>query len=48
MFYIIQKGKGDMPSEGNRQKPEGVWNLVNYIRSLSKKSTATAKAKPAA
>ncbi|MGH9731957.1 MAG: c-type cytochrome [Candidatus Acidiferrales bacterium] len=46
MFYIIQKGKGDMPSEGDRQKPEGVWNLVNYIRSLSKK--ATAKSKPAA
>ena len=46
MFYIIQKGKGDMPSEGDRQKPEGIWNLVNYIRSLSKKGPATAKAKP--
>ena len=44
MFYIIQKGKGDMPSEGDRQKPEGIWNMVNYIRSLSKK-TPPAKAK---
>ncbi|HLJ40428.1 MAG TPA: c-type cytochrome [Candidatus Acidoferrales bacterium] len=44
LFYIIQKGKGDMPSEGDRQKPEGIWNMVNYIRSLSKK-TPPAKAK---
>lgn len=46
MFYIIQKGKGDMTGEGDRQKPEGIWNMVNYIRSLSKKTPATAKAKP--
>lgn len=46
MFYIIQKGKGDMTGEGDRQKPEGIWNMVNYIRSLSKKANATAKAKP--
>jgi len=45
MFYIIQKGKGDMPSEGDRQKPEGIWNMVNFIRSLSKKTPA-AKTKP--
>lgn len=38
MFYIIQKGKGDMTGEGDRQKPEGIWNMVNYIRSLSKKT----------
>lgn len=46
MFYIIQKGKGDMPSEGDRQKPDGIWNMVNYIRSLSKKAPP-AKAKAA-
>ena len=40
LFYIIQKGKGDMPSEGDRQKPDGIWNMVNYIRSLSKKAPA--------
>ena len=44
MFYIIQKGKGDMTGEGDRQKPEGIWNMVNYIRSLSKK-TPPAKTK---
>ncbi len=45
MFYIIQKGKGDMPSEGDRQKPDGIWNMVNYIRSLSKKAQPAAKVK---
>lgn len=37
LFTIIRKGKGDMPPEGDRAKNEDVWNLVNYIRSLSKK-----------
>ncbi|HVB07301.1 MAG TPA: cytochrome c [Candidatus Acidoferrales bacterium] len=43
MFYIIQKGKGDMTGEGNRQKPDGIWNMINYLRSLSKKTQAHAK-----
>ncbi|MHB8756330.1 MAG: c-type cytochrome [Candidatus Acidiferrales bacterium] len=46
MFYIIQKGKGDMTGEGDRQKPDGIWNMINYLRSLSKKTQA-AKARPA-
>jgi len=37
LFYIIQKGKGEMPPEGDRAKPEEIWNLVNYIRSFAKK-----------
>jgi len=37
LFYIIQKGKGDMPPEGDRAKPEDLWNLVNYVRSFAKK-----------
>lgn len=45
MFYIIQKGKGDMTGEGDRQKPEEIWDMINYVRSLSKK-TRPAKAKP--
>jgi mono/diheme cytochrome c family protein len=45
LFYIIKNGKGDMPSEGDRAKPEEVWNLVNYVRSLSKNSAN--KPKPA-
>ena len=37
LFYIMRKGKGDMPPEGDRAKDEDIWNLVNYIRSLAKK-----------
>jgi hypothetical protein len=29
-----------MPSEGDRAKPEEVWNLVNYVRSFAKKDAA--------
>ena len=36
-FYIIKKGKGEMPPEGDRAKDEEVWNLVNYIRAFAKK-----------
>jgi len=45
MFYIIKNGKGDMPSEGDRAKPDEIWNLVIYIRSLAKKDSS-AKPKP--
>lgn len=37
LFYIIQKGKGEMPSEGDRAKPEEIWNMVTLVRSFSKK-----------
>jgi len=37
LFYIIRKGKGEMPPEGDRAKNDDVWNLVNYVRSLAKK-----------
>lgn len=36
-FYIIRKGKGEMPPEGDRVKDEEVWNMVNYIRAFAKK-----------
>jgi mono/diheme cytochrome c family protein len=36
-FYIIRKGKGEMPPEGDRAKDEEVWNIVNYIRAFAKK-----------
>jgi mono/diheme cytochrome c family protein len=45
LFYIIKNGKGEMPSEGDRAKPDEIWNLVNYIHSLAKKDTS-AKSKP--
>jgi len=37
LFYIIQKGKGEMPPEGDRGKPDDIWNMVSYVRSLAKK-----------
>jgi mono/diheme cytochrome c family protein len=37
LFYILTKGKGDMPGEEDRMKPEQRWDLINYIRSLAKK-----------
>jgi mono/diheme cytochrome c family protein len=37
LFYIIKNGKGQMPSEGDRQKPEGIWNMVVLVRSFSNK-----------
>lgn len=37
LFYIVKNGHGDMPQEGDRVKPEQLWDLVNYIRSLARK-----------
>jgi mono/diheme cytochrome c family protein len=37
LFSIIKNGKGQMPPEGGRVKDAELWNLVNYIRSLSHK-----------
>lgn len=37
-FYIIRKGKGDMPAEdAGRAKDDDVWSIVNYLRTLRKK-----------
>jgi mono/diheme cytochrome c family protein len=38
LFYIIQKGKDQMPPEGTRVKDEAIWDMVNYVRSLAKKT----------
>jgi mono/diheme cytochrome c family protein len=43
--FLIEKGKGPMPGQEIRMKAEQKWNLINFIRSLSKKP---ADAKPAA
>ena len=37
LFYIIKNGKGKMPGEGERAKPEDLWNMVVLTRSFSKK-----------
>jgi mono/diheme cytochrome c family protein len=45
MFYVTKNGNKDMPSEADRLKDDDIWNLVNYIRTLSKNSAAATKAK---
>jgi mono/diheme cytochrome c family protein len=40
LFYVISKGHHPMPDEGSRAKPEEIWNLVNYVRSLAEKKEA--------
>jgi hypothetical protein len=37
LFYIIQKGKAQMPSEGDRAKPDDIWNMVTVVRAFAKK-----------
>jgi mono/diheme cytochrome c family protein len=37
LFYIIKDGKGQMTGEGDREKPEGIWNMVILVRSFAKK-----------
>jgi mono/diheme cytochrome c family protein len=37
IFAVIDKGKGQMSGEDGRLKPNQVWDVVNYVRSLSKK-----------
>jgi mono/diheme cytochrome c family protein len=38
LYWIIDKGKGQMSGEGSRLKPPEIWGLVDYVRSLGKKS----------
>jgi mono/diheme cytochrome c family protein len=37
LFYMIKKGKGEMPPEDGRQNDEGLWNTVRIVRSFAKK-----------
>jgi mono/diheme cytochrome c family protein len=37
VFYIIKNGKGQMPPDGDRTKPDDIWNMVIFLRSLAKK-----------
>lgn len=41
LHYVIKNGRGEMPLEGDRAKPDQLWDLVNYVRSLSKNKTAS-------
>jgi len=46
IFYIIKTGHLQMPPEGERVKPEENWDLVNFVRSLSKPIAAPVEQKP--
>ena len=37
IYNIIKNGKGKMTGEGDRAKPDDIWNLVIYVRSFAKK-----------
>ena len=37
LYTLIHDGKGKMPAEGDRSKPDDVWNLVVLLRSMAKK-----------
>ncbi len=43
MFHVLQKGCGQMPGEEGRLKDAQMWNLINFVRSLAKKSTVAEK-----
>jgi mono/diheme cytochrome c family protein len=44
LFYILSKGKGDMPGEGDRLSETQRWQLIAYVRSLAGKAApATAQ-----
>jgi len=45
LFYILEKGRGKMPGQEGRMKADQKWNMINYIRSLSKKKEEAAKPK---
>ena len=47
LFHIITNGKDQMPPEGDRVKPEEIWDMVNYLRSFAKKAIPAAESKPA-
>ena len=37
IFYIIKNGKGQMPPDGGRTKPDDIWNMVILVRTFAKK-----------
>jgi mono/diheme cytochrome c family protein len=47
IFYIIQTGKGKMPPEGDRAKPDEIWNMVTMLRKMSNTSQPGAAPQPA-
>ena len=48
LYAIVETGKDPMPSQKARLTDKHLWNLVNYLRSLSGKVPAKATGKDAA
>lgn len=44
LYYILTRGHGEMPGQGERLRPIQKWHLVNFIRTLGEES---AKESPA-
>jgi mono/diheme cytochrome c family protein len=40
LFYIISKGRGQMPAGAEQMKPNEIWTMVIYVRSLADKNFA--------
>ena len=38
LFWVVSKGKGKMPGEGDRSSEKLRWNFVNLVRSFAKKA----------
>lgn len=36
LFYILNKGKGAMPGYADRDSPEHLWQMVDYLRSFAR------------
>jgi len=37
IYNIINNGKGKMMGEEGRLKPDEIWDVINFVRSLAKK-----------
>jgi mono/diheme cytochrome c family protein len=35
LFYVLKNGHGRMPGQGERMRDNVLWDMVNYIRTLS-------------
>lgn len=40
LYSLLKNGKGKMPPENDRLKGNEMWNLINYVRSLSNQKTS--------
>ena len=40
LSYLILKGKGRMPAYDGRETPEQVWQIINYMHSMSSSGAA--------